>query len=184
MQENQLSVDKYSALIEAILFYENDIVKINKIAKITGLEESKVVEIMNSLMEVFQDKIHGIRIVEIADGYSFQVKKEILPYIKDYYKVKPQQKFSKSTLTVLSIIAYKQPITKNEIEDIRGVSCDNAVKKLMEANFIEIVGRKEALGKPLMFGTTVEFLKHFNLKNIKDLPTINELKSEEFNPEE
>jgi segregation and condensation protein B len=179
-----LSVDKYSALIEAILFYENDIVTVEKISKITGLEKPKVIEILKNLLEVFQDGIHGIKIVELADGYSFQVKKEILPYIKDYYKVKPQQKFSKSTLTVLSIIAYKQPITKSEIEDIRGVSCDNAIKKLVEVNFIKITGRKEALGRPLLFGTTSEFLMHFNLKNIKDLPTINELKSEEFNPEE
>jgi segregation and condensation protein B len=179
-----LGVDKYSALIEAILFYENDIVKVSKISRITGLTESKVVEILRELMEVYQDKIHGVRIIEIADGFSFQIKKEILPFIKDYYKVKSQQKLSKPTLTVLSIIAYKQPITRSEIEDIRGVSCDNAVRKLLEMNLIKITGRKEALGRPLLFGTTVEFLKHFNLKSIKDLPTINELKTEEFSLEE
>ena len=87
-------------------------------------------------------------------------------------------------MMVLTIIAYKQPITKNEIEMTYGVAPDYAVKILLEKNLIQIVGRKEVIGKPLMFGTTQDFLKHFNLKSINDLPTINELKSDEFVIEE
>lgn len=173
-------VDKYSALIEAILFCENDVVKIEKLKKLTGLTEVKLKEIFAQLMSEYEKDVHGLRIVEVADGYTFQIKKEVFPFIKDFYKVKPQNKLSKSVLTVLSIIAYKQPITRHEIEEIRGVASDNAVRKLLELNYIEIAGRKDVLGKPLMYCTTSLFLKHFNLKNIKDLPEVGELKSEEF----
>jgi segregation and condensation protein B len=179
-----LGIDKYSALIETILFCENDVVMLNRIAKITGLTKEKIKEIVNQLNEEYQKDQHGLEIVELADGYSFQIKKEIYPFIKEYYNIKPQNKLSKSILTTLSIIAYKQPITKNEIEDIRGVSSDNAVKRLLELNYIEITGRKDVLGKPLLYGTTKEFLKHFNLKSITDLPKIDELKTDEFSLED
>lgn len=179
-----LGIDKYKALIESILFCENDVVTVERIAKITDLTKEKVKEIINELMEEYNRDIHGILIVEVANGYTFQIKKEIFPYVKEFYKVKPQNKLSKSFLTVLSVIAYKQPITKGEIDAIRGVGSDNAIKRLLELNYIHIVGRKDVIGKPLMYGTTTEFLKQFNLKNIKDLPKVGELKSEEFSLEE
>ncbi|MBN2546758.1 MAG: SMC-Scp complex subunit ScpB [Spirochaetes bacterium] len=175
-----MSINKYSAIIESLLYYENDVVSINKIAQVTGLTEEKIKETINQLMLEYQNNIHGLMITEIAGGYSFQIKKEIFPYIKEYYNLKSQNKLSKSVLTVLSIIAYKQPITKNEIEDIRGVNSDNSIKRLLELNLIKITGRKDVVGKPLLYGTTTEFLKFFNLNNIKDLPKIDELKSEEF----
>lgn len=175
-----MSVDKYSAILEAILFCENDVIKPDRIQKITGLSKPKIKEIMNNLIGKYQDNIHGMIIVELAGGYSFQIKKDIYPHIKEYYNVKHQSKLSKSVITVLSIIAYKQQITKSEIEDIRGVSSDNQISKLLDLDLIQILGRKDVVGRPLLYGTTEDFLKHFNLKNIKDLPQINELKSEEF----
>ena len=179
-----MSTDKYSAMIEAILFYEGDVVKPEKISKITGLSKVKVKEIINKLIIEFQKDIHGIMIVEVADGYSIQLKREVYPDIKEFYNIRPKNRLSKSVITILSIIAYKHPITKSEIEKIRGVSSDNGIRKLLEMNYIEIVGRKDVLGKPLLYGTTKDFLKHFNLKNINDLPKIDELKSDEFNIEE
>ena len=175
-----MNIDKYSAIIEAILFCENDVVKPEKISKITGLSKGKVKEIIDKLIDEYNKGIHGLIINELADGYSLQMKKEVYPYIKEFYNIKQKNKLSKSVLTVLSIVAYKQPITKNEIEAIRGVSSDNPLKKLLEMNYIQITGRKEVLGRPLLYATTQDFLKHFNLKNIKDLPKIGELKSEEF----
>lgn len=177
-------MDKYSGLIEAILFYEAEVVQINKLNRLTGLQEEVIREMIDELNEEYDKGCHGIHIVEIAEGFTFQVKKEILNDIKEIYNLKDKSKLSKSALTVLSIIAYKQPITKNEIEDIRGVNSDNPVRVLMEKNLIEIVGRKEVLGKPLMYGTSKEFLKHFNLKSIEDLPKIEELKTTEFDTEE
>jgi segregation and condensation protein B len=179
-----LSTDKYSGIIESILFYENDVVKTDKLSKLTGLSKSKVIEILNKLSEEYQKDIHGMRIVELADGYTFQTKKEIFPFIKEFYTLKSQTKLSKSIMTVLSIIAYKQPITKSEIETIRGVNSDNPIKRLLELNYIQITGRKEVLGRPLLYGTTSVFLKDFNLKSIKDLPKVGEIKSDEFSLEE
>lgn len=178
--EFTLEMDKYPALIEAILFYESDVITLDYLNKITGIQKSKIKEVMEVLIEEYKKDIHGLQIVEVAEGYTFQIKKDVYPEIKEFYKIKPQNKLSKMNLTVLSIIAYKQPITKNELEEIRGVSCDASIRKLLEMNYIQITGRKDAVGKPLLYGTTNEFLKHFNLKSIDDLPTINELKSEEF----
>lgn len=178
-----MNTDKFFGLIESILFYENDVVKPEKLMKITGLSKAKVIEIINNLTEEFNKDIHGLRIVELADGYTFLTKKDIYPFIKEYYNLKAQTKLSKSYLTVLAVIAYKQPITKNEIETIRGVNSDNAIKRLIELNYIEIAGRKEGLGKPLLYATTTQFLKDFNLKSISDLPKIGEIKADEFSLE-
>lgn len=176
-------MEKYSGLIEAMLYYENEIISLESIKKKTGLEEDKIREIIEKLIDDYSKKNHGITITEVAGGFTFQIKQEIFHDIKDLYNIKEKGNISKSVMTVLSIIAYKQPITKMEIEEIRGVSPDSAVRTLLEKNLIEIKGRKEVLGRPLMYGTTQQFLKYFNLKNIGDLPTLNELKSEEFQPE-
>lgn len=175
-----LGVDKYSAIVESLLFYESDVVSLKKISEVTGLTEERAKDILDQLKKEYDADIHGLTIVEVAGGYTFQIKREIFPFLKEYYNLKSKNKLSKSVLTVLSIIAYKQPITKNEIEDIRGVNSDNAIKRLLELNLIKIAGRKDVIGKPLMYGTTDEFLKYFNLKDIKDLPRIDELKNEEF----
>ena len=91
-----MSTDKYSGIIESILFYESDIVKIDKLTKITGLSKGKVKEIIHKLMEEYNKDIHGIKIIELADGYTFQTKKEIFPFIKEFYNLKAQNKLSKS----------------------------------------------------------------------------------------
>ncbi len=179
-----MSADKYSGIIEAILFYETEVVSIERLNKMTGLSDENIRDIIDELNESYRADHHGIYIEEVADGFTFKIKKEIYPDIKQYYNLKGRQKLSPSLMTVLSIVAYKQPITKGEIEQIRGVSADNQIRYLLEKNFIEIKGRKEALGRPLLYGTTKEFLKYFNLKSIKDLPKINELKDDEFEVED
>ncbi|OHD13826.1 MAG: SMC-Scp complex subunit ScpB [Spirochaetes bacterium GWD1_27_9] len=176
--------DKYSSLIEAILFYENDVVSMEKLIKYTNIPEEKIRDVINELILQFENTNRGLTIVETPTGFILQIKKEILSEVRQIYNIKEKTKLSQSLLTVLSIIAYKQPITKTEIEDIRGVSSDNAVRTLLEKNLVQIVGRKEVLGRPLLYGTTEEFLKQFNLKDIKDLPQLNELKSEEFTIDE
>ena len=178
-----MSADKYSGIIEAILFYEGEVVPTDRLMKVTGLSEENIRDIIDELNESYKQDHHGIIIEEIAEGFTFKIKKDIYADIKEYYNIRGQSKLSQSLLTVLSIIAYKQPITKAEVEEIRGVSADNHIRTLIEKNFIEIKGRKEALGRPLLYGTTTEFLKHFNLKSIKDLPQIDELKEAEFSEE-
>ncbi|HBD95653.1 MAG: SMC-Scp complex subunit ScpB [Spirochaetes bacterium GWF1_31_7] len=179
-----MGLDRYSAIIEAVLFYESEVVSLEKLISITGLGKDKIYEIIEELKNKFSDDLHGVTILEVAGGFCMQIKKELLNDFKQIYSIKEKGRLTRSAMTVLSIIAYKQPVTKHEIEDIRGVSADNQVRLLLEKNLIEIVGRKEVLGKPLLYGTTQEFLKFFNLKNIEDLPTIHELKSDEFRPDD
>ncbi len=171
-------------IVEAILFYENNIISIDKLIEYTSFTEEKIVEIINNLNEKYESSIHGLFIAKVSDGFILQIKQDYLHKIKELYNIKGKTKLSRSILTVLSIIAYKQPITKLEIDEIRGVSSDNAMKALLEKDFIKIVGKKEALGKPLLYGTTDEFLKQFNIKDLKDLPKLDELKTKEFNVEE
>ncbi len=177
-------MDSNEPIIEAILFYETDGITIDKISKFTGLPKENVSEVINSLIDKYKPDNWGIEIVEDEGEYSFQIKKSINLQLKKMFNMKDKGKLSNSLLTVLSIIAYKQPITKLEIENIRGVASDNAVKTLIEKNLIKIIGRKEVLGRPLLYGTTDEFLSRFNLTDIKDLPQLNELKSEEFELDE
>jgi segregation and condensation protein B len=178
-----LKSEQSTGFIEAMLYHEPDVLKIEKIARVTGLPKDKIREYMKSLMEEYARDFHGMEIVEVAGGYIYRVKKDIYPEIKELYKFKTSEKISKSTLTVLSIIAYKQPVTRAEIEEVRGVGCDNQVRQLLERGLIQVTGRKDVLGKPLQYGTTQEFLKLFHLVSIKDLPRIEELKSDEFSLE-
>ena len=167
-------------IVEAILFYENNIISIDKLVEYTSFTREKIIEIIDNLNEKYENSTHGLFIAKVSDGFILQIKQDYLYKIKEIYNIKGKAKLPKSILTVLSIIAYKQPITKLEIDEIRGVSSDNAIKSLLERDFIKIVGRKETLGRPLLYGTTDEFLKQFNLKDIKDLPKIDELKTKEF----
>jgi len=177
-------LDSNEPIVEAILFYETEGITIEKISKFTGLTKEKVSEIIDILTDRYKSENFGIEIAENDGEYSFQIKRDINSKLKQMFNLKDKGRLSNSMLTVLSIIAYKQPITKLEIEDIRGVASDNAVKTLLEKNLIKIMGRKEVLGRPLLYGTTDEFLRQFNLTDIKDLPQLNELKSEEFEPDE
>jgi len=177
-------LEQEEAVIEALLFYETDGITADKISKFTGFSKERVSELLDTLLGKYSLPNYGIEIIEDEGSYLFQIKKNINTKLKEMINLKDKGRLSNSVLTVLSIIAYKQPITKFEIEDIRGVSSDNAIKTLLEKNLIKIVGRKEALGRPLLYGTTDEFLRHFNLSDIKDLPQIDELKSEEFELDE
>ncbi len=170
-------------LVEAVLFYEKETVSISKLSKLTAIDEDNVRSIIDNLNSHYQDH-HGFELVEDTEGVSIKLKKVIYYRIKEHYDNKPKAGLSRSMMTVLSIIAYKQPVTKAEIEDIRGVASDNSIKTLLEKGIIEISGRKEAVGKPLLYSTTSLFLKMFNLRTIKDLPQINELKSDKFGEED
>lgn len=175
---------KKLAVLEVMLFLETGVLKTSKIVKRLQVEESKIETLIDKLIKEYQKDIHGLKIVKSAGGYSMQVKKDIYPEIQDIYNIKKKDKLNKSTITVLSIIAYKQPITKAELEEIRGVSSDTHIRFLIDKGLIKIVGRKDTLRKPLLYGTTDEFLKYFNLNDIKDLPKIEELKSDEFQLDE
>ena len=119
-------------------------------------------------------------LIQISGGWILSPKKELWEYLKDRYGKKNENKLSKSAMETLSIIAYSQPITRAEIENIRGVSADNMVRLLIEKNLVREVGKKDIPGKPIQYGTTKEFLKFFRMNSIADLPKLDEVESERF----
>ena len=123
---------------------------------------------------------HGLEIIELGGGYAFSVKPQLWDTLKPHYGKRNEGKLSRAALETLSIVAYSQPVTRQEIESIRGVSADGMIKLLLSRSLIKEVGKKDAPGKPVQYGTTKDFLKTFRLASIADLPKMDELDKEKF----
>jgi len=115
--------------------------------------------------------------VEVANGFQICTRDEYAPWIRDFYTTEISSRLSVSALEALAIIAYRQPVTRSEIEEIRGVNSDSVLHTLLERNMIKVIGRKRAPGKPMIYGTTTEFLLHFGLRDLSELPSIDEIES-------
>ncbi|MCR4961193.1 MAG: SMC-Scp complex subunit ScpB [Lachnospiraceae bacterium] len=168
------------AALEAILFAMGESVELKKLAETIEAEPAKTKELLNELMEEYKDDSHGIELIELEDSYQFVTKSAYYDTLIKIAKTPKKMNLSDSVLETLSIVAYKQPVTKIEIENIRGVSCDYAINKLLEFELIEELGRKDAPGRPMLFGTTEQFLRSFGVKSLKDLPEMNVMQLEEF----
>jgi segregation and condensation protein B len=134
------------------------------------------------LNSIYEQDARSFRIVEIAGGYQFATRAEYSEYVARLSKEKSRRRLSGAALETLAIVAYKQPVSKVDIENIRGVNCDEVLKSLLEKNLVTITGRAEAVGRPLLYGTTTDFLRHFGLHDLTDLPRpreIEELMKEE-----
>jgi segregation and condensation protein B len=171
-------------IIEAILFLENEPLDIQSISRLSKLSRDVVITALSLIRDAYAGAEHGIELVEIGGGFSFSPKADLWGFLKDRYGKKNENKLSRAALETLAIIAYSQPITRSEIESIRGVSADGMIKLLLGKEIIKEVGKKDAPGRPLQYGTTKEFLKQFRLKSIADLPKLDELDSEKFRLEE
>ncbi len=158
--------------VESILFFIGDMVSGSKLCEVCEVSESAVHNSIINLNSAYELDDSGMRIVEVEEGYQMcTVPKNTEVILK--YKQKPAKKLLTQTLLeTLAIIAYSQPITKTQIEDIRGVRSEHAVSKLLEYNLIEEAGRLSVVGKPVLFCTTAEFLRHFGFKNLDELPVI------------
>lgn len=173
-------IEKIESEIEAILFTMGNSVELSKISKAIEHDEDTTKKIIHNMMDKYADNHRGIKIVELDDYFQMCTNPE---YYEQLIKVASQPKKHVLTdvlLETLSIIAYKQPVTKIDIEKIRGVKCDHAVNKLVEYNLVTEVGRLDAPGRPILFGTSEEFLRQFGIRSLEDLPVINKEKEEEF----
>jgi len=168
------------AYIEAILFSFGDSVPAKKIAEALEISEKEVKELVKEMILEYETNNHGIRLIELDGSYQFCTKPETYETLIKIKTIPKKFVLTDVVLETLSIIAYKQPITKIEIEKIRGVSCDHAVNKLIEYSLIEEVARLDAPGRPMLFGTTEEFLRNFGVPSIEELPSINQEQIEEF----
>lgn len=168
------------AIVEAILFAVGNSVTIEKLAEVMETDKKKIREIIAQLKADYEADDRGIELIELENAVQLGTKGMAYDYLAKIAKTPPKYVLTDTVLETLSIVAYKQPVTRSEIEKIRGVSCDHAVNKLIEYELIEEVGRLDAPGKPLLFGTTEQFLRSFGVKSIGDLPEMNPEIVEDF----
>jgi segregation and condensation protein B len=173
----------YQAIIEAILFTMGEAVELGRIADAVELDKKQTKEILEGMMEEYRSDSRGISLIELDGSYQMCTKPEMYEYLIRIAKQPQKRVLTDVLLETLSIIAYKQPVTRAEIEKIRGVSCDHAVNKLVEYNLVKELGRLDAPGRPLLFGTTEEFLRSFGVQSIDDLPVLSPVQIEEFKQE-
>lgn len=178
-----MGLEKMEAIIEAILFTMGEAVEVKKIAIAIEHDEKTTRKIVHNMMDRYESENSGVKIIEIDDSFQMCTKKEMYEYLIKVASIPRKQVLTDVVLETLSIIAYKQPVTKIEIEKIRGVKCDHAVNKLIEYNLVSEAGRLDAPGRPILFATTEEFLRHFGVSSLKDLPIINTQRLEEFKNE-
>ena len=171
------------AKVEAILFTMGEAVEIRRIAEAVEHDEDTVRNCIRALSDRYKDESFGIQIIELDESFQMCTKPEMYESIIKLTNVPKKHVLTDVLLETLSIVAYKQPITKADIESIRGVNSDHSINKLLEYGLIEEVGRKNAPGRPCLFGTSEEFLRHFGISSIDELPVITPEKMEEFKSE-
>lgn len=162
--------DRIEAAIEGILFTFGEAVEPSRIAKALEMETADVIATIEEMKRRWDEEKRGIRILELDGAYQMCTDASLYDYLIKIAKQPKKHVLTDVLLETLSIIAYKQPITKSEIEKIRGVSCDHAVSKLVEYSLVTELGRLDAPGRPMLFGTTEEFLRSFGVSSIEELP--------------
>lgn len=180
METGEMKLSELEAAIEAILFTMGDAVELDRIAVTTGQDEDTCRRVIHNLMDKYADAGRGIQIIELDGAFQMCTKASMYEYLVQIAHVPKKHALTDVLLETLSIIAYKQPITKLEIEQIRGVKSDHAVNKLVEYNLVAEVGRLDAPGRPILFATTEEFLRHFGIESLEDLPVVNPEQIEDF----
>lgn len=171
---------KKRAVIEAVLFTMGETVSVSKLADLIEETESKTRELVLKMKEEMDASDRGITITEFDDAFQMCTKPEMYEYLIELTKNARRAQLSDSALETLSIVAYKQPVTRTDIEKVRGVSCDHAINRLLEYDLIKELGRLDAPGKPILFGTTEQFLRSFGVKSLDELPELSTVQMEEF----
>lgn len=178
-----MDLKKIEAVIEAILFTMGNSVELSSIAKAVEHDEETTEKIIHNMMDRYREEDRGIQIIELDGCFQMCTKKEMYEYLIRVACTPKKHMMTDVLLETLAIVAYKQPVTRQEIEKIRGVSSDHAVNKLVEYNLIAEVGRLDAPGRPILFGTTEEFLRNFGVKSLDDMPVVNPEQLEELKTE-
>ncbi len=176
-QAVSIDVRELKAILEAVLFVSPEPVPVARLMSIMGtVSKAEVVQALDILAHDLDQEGRGIQLVQVACGYRLATKQEYGPWLKRMDKAKAAQKLSRSALESLAIIAYKQPLVRAEIEEIRGVETSGVLRTLCERKLVRIVGRKDVPGRPIMYGTTKFFLEHFGLQDLTQLPPLREFK--------
>jgi segregation and condensation protein B len=169
---DDLKKSSLKSVIEALLFASGDPLSLQDLVNHTE-EKSKLIEIIiEEMMEEYEDSSRGIKIICIKGSYQLVTKSQNADYIQKLLKKNKRQSLSQASIESLAIVAYKQPITRIDIDEIRGVKSESAIQRLIERDLIKELGRLEVPGRPILYGTTEEFLKQFELKDLQELPSL------------
>lgn len=171
---------KAEAVLEAVLFTMGESVELGRLAAVLEMEQKEVRQILEEMQKRYEEEDRGIFLLWLEDSVQLSTKAEMYEYLIKIAKTPRKMVLTDTVLETLSIIAYKQPVTRLEIERIRGVSCDHAVNKLLEYDLITELGRLDAPGRPLLFGTTEQFLRCFGVRSLEELPELSAMQVEEF----
>lgn len=175
-----MELERLELVIEALLFAAGDEVRAADIASVTKLDIKEVAGVMHRWMDRYNSESRGIMIRQIEDAYQLCTRKEFYEDIKSYFEPRHMNYLSNPAMETLAIIAYNQPVTRAQIESIRGVNCDSVINRLLDKSMICEVGKSEAPGRPVLFGTTPEFLRSLGFSSLDELPQIH---TEEEDPE-
>ena len=178
-----MNIKQLEAVVEAILFTMGESVEVERLAAALEHDEETVRKIIRSMMTRYDEEDRGVHIIELDGAFQMCTKPELYDYLVKIAHTPKKHVLTDVLLETLSIIAYKQPVTKAEIEKIRGVKSDHAVNKLVEYNLVKELGRLDAPGRPILFGTTEEFLRTFGVQGLEELPAVDPVKMADFKAE-
>lgn len=178
-----MEIKRLEAAIEAILFTMGESVELSRIAKAIQQDNATTEKLIHNMMDKYQAEDRGIQIIELENAFQMCTKREYYDYLIRIAMQPQKPLLTEVMLETLSIIAYKQPVTKAEIEKIRGVKCDHAINKLVEYSLVKELGRLDAPGRPILFGTSEEFLRCFGVQGLDELPMLDPVQLEDFKAE-
>ncbi len=161
-----------SHIIEAILFVSGDAVTVPDIALALNISEMETISAVEFLQREYESQTRGFTLRRYGDHLKLETRAEYAPYVERMLQPVQRQSLTQASLETLAVIAYRQPATKGMVEQVRGVKCDYSVQSLLNKGLIKEVGRKEALGRPILYATTDKFLEHFGISDIRELPTL------------
>ncbi|WP_044203969.1 SMC-Scp complex subunit ScpB [Flammeovirga sp. OC4] len=180
-------MERIDIAIESLIFVSNEPVSVDEIfntlqetLEVEEITKEMILENIEKLIKKYKRKDYSFEVIKSGEGYSFLTKKETSNVVNTFLKNRSKKRLSRSALETLSIIAYKQPITKGEIEKIRGVGSDYAMKKLLNRGLVKMKGKSEAIGRPMLYGTTDQFLEYFGITTLRDLPSPKEFSEEDL----
>ena len=172
-----MNLEETKGVVEALIFATDKPISLQEMKEVLKEVDGQAIrDIIGRLQKEYESQRRSFQIVEVAGGFRMSTRPQFGEWLKKFYKFRHRERLSQASLETLAIIAYKQPITRAEIEAIRGVDVAGVLHSLLEKKLIRVMGRKEVIGRPLIYGTTNQFLEHFGLKSLSELPRIEELK--------
>ena len=172
-RSRKLTEDQVRNVVQSVLFVSAEPQSLDQLFEATGIDRDRLQAALEKLQGKLREGLSGIVLHEVAGGWQLRTAPESAEYVRRFLRVKPQR-LTRAAVETLAIIAYRQPVTRPEVEDIRGVDCGAVVKALLDRKLIKILGKKEDVGRPILYGTTKEFLEYFALKDLSALPTLRE----------